>query len=375
LEILTDIADGLELSLSDAINLPDLDSRVLKTNVLKRLILFRDDINDFFRRSQTEDCYRFACDVVVKYGLLTKYKTQNDIESLARAGNVEELLNWIGGVSERIKYERMDELYASGEIQDGVELTLNDISAVTIGEFLEDASLLSAVDVGEDENKVQLMTIHASKGLEFPHVYVVGMEENIFPSGGWMASETEIEEERRLFYVAMTRAKKTLDLSFAASRFRNGKTESNSPSRFVKEIDAQYVANPLVADREDDDEPKRGFGGWGQRTSAKAKFGGGGYSYGNSGPVRTERPSQPVRKTEPTPVRRPQVVVKRVSDAEFEPTPILQLKAGQRIEHNRFGFGNILEITGTIPDLKAKIAFDDHGEKILLLKYAKIRVV
>ena len=375
LEILTDIADGLELSLSDAINLPDLDSRVLKTNVLKRLILFRDDINDFFRRSQTEDCYRFACDVVVKYGLLTKYKTQNDIESLARAGNVEELLNWIGGVSERIKYERMDELYASGEIQDGVELTLNDISAVTIGEFLEDASLLSAVDVGEDENKVQLMTIHASKGLEFPHVYVVGMEENIFPSGGWMASETEIEEERRLFYVAMTRAKKTLDLSFAASRFRNGKTESNSPSRFVKEIDVQYIANPLVADHEDDDEPKRGFGGWGQRTSAKPKFGGGGYSYGNSGPVRTERPSQPVRKTEPTPVRRPQVVVKRVSDAEFEPTPILQLKAGQRIEHNRFGFGNILEITGAIPDLKAKIAFDDHGEKILLLKYAKIRVV
>jgi DNA helicase-2/ATP-dependent DNA helicase PcrA len=201
------------------------------------------------------------------------------------------------------------------------------------------------------------------------------MEENIFPSGGFMASESEIEEERRLFYVAMTRAKKVLQLSFASSRFRNGKTESNSPSRFIKEIDVQYIANPLVADREDDDEPKRGFGGWGQRTSAKAKFGGGGYTYGNSGPVRTERQSQPVRKTEPTPVRRPQVVVKRVSDAEFEPTPILQLKAGQRIEHNRFGFGNILEITGAIPDLKAKIAFDDHGEKILLLKYAKIRVV
>jgi DNA helicase-2/ATP-dependent DNA helicase PcrA len=227
----------------------------------------------------------------------------------------------------------------------------------------------------ESSNKIALMTVHSSKGLEFPYVYVAGMEENIFPSGGFMASESEIEEERRLFYVAMTRAKKVLQLSFASSRLRNGKTESNSPSRFVKEIDAQYVTNPLVADREDDDEPKRGFGGWGQRTSAKAKFGGGGYTYGNSGPVRTERPSQPVRKTEPTPVRRPQVVVKRVSDAEFEPTPILQLKAGQRIEHNRFGFGNILEITGAIPDLKAKIAFDDHGEKILLLKYAKIRVV
>ena len=108
---------------------------------------------------------------------------------------------------------------------------------------------------------------------------------------------------------------------------------------------------------------------------ASARPPGGNYSYGNSGPVKTERPAAPARRSEPTPVRRPQVVPKRASDAEFEPTPIMQLKAGQRIEHNRFGFGNILEVTGAMTDLKAKIAFDDHGEKILLLKYAKIRVV
>ena len=225
------------------------------------------------------------------------------------------------------------------------------------------------------------MTVHSSKGLEFPYVYVAGMEENIFPSGGFMASETEIEEERRLFYVAMTRAKKAVSFSFAQTRTRNGKHESNSPSRFVKEVDSQYIANPLKSSQLDDDEdmPVRNSGGWGTSSRAKA-----GYSYGQSSRPQIERrPAQtrPVARPEasrrigPMPVRRPQVVPERVPAAEFEPTPVLQLKAGQRIEHNRFGFGKILEISGNVTDLKAKIAFDDHGDKILILKYAKIRVV
>ena len=191
-----------------------------------------------------------------------------------------------------------------------------------------------------------------------------------------MASESEIEEERRLFYVAMTRAKKVLQISFASTRTRNGKHESNSPSRFIREIDSRYIANPLASDDgEAEDMSRSGFGGWGRKSSGRTGFGGGGYSYGASGPARTEKPAAPVRRSEPVPVRRPQVVPKRTSDADFEPTPVMQLKAGQRIEHNRFGFGNILEITGSMSDLKAKIAFDEHGEKILLLKYAKIRIV
>ena len=382
LESLMEIAKVKGLSLYETLNLPDLEAEGIKSAALKKLIVFRDEIKDFFNSSLKEDCYKFAVEVVTKYNLLGKYKLQNDVESLGRAGNVEELLNWIGSVSEELKYSRLEELYASGNVEDNAELSLNDVPPVTIGDFLENASLLSAVDSDEEgDNKVVLMTVHASKGLEFPYVYVAGMEENLFPSGGFMASEVEIEEERRLFYVAMTRAKRTLGLSFASTRFRNGKTESNSPSRFVREVDSQYIANPLTSafDGDDDDDAGIGFGGWKKPFASRS-----GYSYSQSSRPQVERRPyasqpvrrpEPVRRTEPMPVRRPQAVPKRVPDADFVPTPILQLKAGQRIEHNRFGFGKILEISGSVTDLKAKIAFDEHGEKILILKYAKIRAI
>ena len=187
-----------------------------------------------------------------------------------------------------------------------------------------------------------------------------------------MATESEVEEERRLFYVAMTRAKKVLQLSFAQTRMRNGKHESNQPSRFVREVDPKYVLNPITKEetmaRSEEDSSSRSWGS-GQRFSRT-----GTNTYGRSGAVVTQkRTPEPVRK--PEPMRRVQPVPTRVPDADFEPTPILQLKAGQRIEHNRFGYGQIVEISGTPADLKAKIAFDDHGEKILILKYAKIRVI
>jgi len=239
---------------------------------------------------------------------------------------------------------------------------------------LENASLLSVNDTEDDDNKVKLMTIHASKGLEFPYVYIAGLEENIFPSGGFYISDTELEEERRLFYVAMTRAKKSLELSFAVSRFRNGKHESNSPSRFIREIDRNYILNPLSSESEHED--KREFSeGW--KRSYQPKFGN---TYGRSSkPVVERKTLQSRPPVQPSAIARPvvrsQQLPKRVPDHDFEPTPILQLKAGQRIEHNRFGFGQIVEISGPMTDRKAKISFDDHGEKILLLKYAKIRAL
>ena len=254
---------------------------------------------------------------------------------------------------------------------------------IVIGDFLENISLLSAVDMEDEEdsnNKVALMTVHSSKGLEFPYVFVAGLEENIFPSGSWMAAEAEIEEERRLCYVAMTRAKKALQLSFAQTRMRNGKHESNSPSRFVREVDPKYIANPLTKEdmserSESNDSSSRG---WGTRFGASVSKN----TYGRSGQVVTQkrtpepvRKPEPIRRTEPTVIRRVQPVPQRQVASDFEPTPILQLRAGQRVEHNRFGFGQILEISGNTADLKAKIAFDEHGEKTLILKYAKIRVV
>jgi DNA helicase-2/ATP-dependent DNA helicase PcrA len=374
---LTAAASHNKLPLFKAAYGNDLENYGLKPPAIKKIREFCDMIGKLCRRANTEDAHRIAADIAQQSGLYQFYKSDTSIEGQSRTANVEELLNAVKLHIEEKHGEYVEEMQAEGMVGDGSDLSAEDLPVVTLGDYLENAALLSAVDVTDEEssNKIALMTVHSSKGLEFPYVFVAGLEENIFPSGGFMASETEVEEERRLFYVAMTRAKKVLQLSFASTRLRNGKHESNSPSRFVKEIDVRFVANPLVVDKDDDDAPEQGFSGWGQRSSAKPRFGSGSYSYGNSGPVRTERQSQPVRRTDPIPVKRAQVVPKRISDAEFEPTPVMQLKVGQRIEHNRFGFGNILEITGSMADLKAKIAFDDHGEKILLLKYAKIRVV
>lgn len=383
LDALAAISDRLQLTMFDTLCRNDLVDLGIKPAALKKLSDFRSDISGFCARSTDEDCYRLTKDIVLKFELLQKYKNENTIEDLGRAANVEELLNWMSSLSEELKYDKIEEMYAAGLVEEGVELKMEDLPPVTISDFLENAALLSVSDTVDDDNKLMLMTIHASKGLEFPYVYVVGMEENIFPSGGMYISDTEVEEERRLFYVAMTRAKKTLELSFAATRFRNGKHESNSPSRFVKEVDPQYIANPLSQIDDDEDKPVRGSGFLGGPSASRT-----GYAYGRSSRPQVERrtpqmlhrsePSsrpEPRRNISPMPVKRPQTVLKRVPDAEFEPSPILQLRAGQRIEHNRFGYGEIIEMTGNFTDLKAKIAFDDHGEKILILKYAKIRIV
>mgnify|MGYP003289318388 CR=1 FL=1 len=331
------------------------------------------------------NAYSYPADVLVEqidqtFGLYEFYKSQmlKEEKDLKFEDKVADLYNGIKHFVERKKSEILEDQQIDGEgMCDDAVLTENQ-HLLTLGAYLEDISLLSASDVDDEEtsNKIALMTVHSSKGLEYPHVCIVGLEENLFPSGGWMASESEIEEERRLFYVALTRAKKTLALSFAHSRMRNGKTETNSPSRFLYEIDSSYVANPLVKEREGGEVRRQSFSTWKKDGGSSRPSSN---TYGQSSrPEVVRRPSQPLQRKPdpvPTPVRRPQSVPVRVPDADFVPTPILELRAGQRIEHNRFGFGKIVEITGNPADLKAKIAFDDHGEKILILKYAKIRVV
>ena len=378
-----------ETSLFKAAFADDLETFGLKAPAVKKIREFCEMMNRLCLRVQKEDAYTVATAWAMESGLLMFYKSDTSIEGQARTANVEELLNSVKSYIEERHNEMFEEMQAEGEIAEGVELTAADLPIVTLGDYLENVSLLSAVDVEDDEegsNKIALMTVHSSKGLEFPYVFVAGLEENIFPSGGWMATESEVEEERRLFYVAMTRAKKVLQLSFAQTRMRNGKHESNQPSRFVREVDPKYVLNPITKEeamsRSEEDSSSRSWSS-GPRFSRT-----GTNTYGRSGAVVTQkrtpepvrrpesmRRPEPIRRTEPVVVRRVQPVPARVSDADFEPTPILQLKAGQRIEHNRFGYGQIVEISGTSADLKAKIAFDEHGEKILILKYAKIRVI
>jgi len=384
LNALAAAAVGHQTSLFKAAYADDLESYGLKAAAVKKIREFCELINGLAVRALKEDAYEVAAALAMHSGLLAFYKADTSIEGQSRTANVEELLNYVKAYVEEKQNEMFEEMQAEGIVGEGVELRSADLPVVTLGDFLENISLLSAVDMEDDEegtNKVVLMTVHSSKGLEFPYVYVVGMEENIFPSGGWMASESEIEEERRLFYVAMTRAKKAVAFSFAQTRMRNGKHESNSPSRFVTEVDPIYIANPISREREEGEVVRQSFGSWKKDGAQTTRSG---YQYGQSSrpevvrriPGQSPRPMQPLqRRTEPTPVRRTQTVPQRVPAADFEPTPILELRVGQRVEHNRFGFGKILEISGSPADLKAKIAFDEHGEKILILKYAKIRVV
>lgn len=368
-----------------AVYLDNLESYGLKSAAIQKIRTFCEMISRFSSKSATEDAGTLAMSLAIESQLLVYYKSDNSIEGQSRAANVEELLNSVKSFVEERQSEYFEQMQADGTVGEGDSLSSSDLPVVTLDEYLENVSLLSAVDMEDDEdasNRITLMTVHSSKGLEFPYVYVAGMEENLFPSGGSMASENDIEEERRLFYVAITRAKKAVQLSFAATRMRNGKHESNSPSRFVREIDSRYIANPLNQDESEDGlqtefrAPWSGARQW-SRPAADS-------SYGRSGPVRMEpsvektRDISAVRVNAPrtvTTFRKPSTAVPQKPVADFEPTPVLQLKAGQRIEHNRFGYGRILEISGGPSDMKARISFDDYGEKILLLKYAKIRVI
>lgn len=314
----------------------------------------------------TTDAHELAVMIAEKSGLYASYKADTSIEGLSRVSNLDELLNSVSSFIE----ER--EMEAEGADEP--------LGTVTLDDFLENVSLLSNVDVseGDEDNKVALMTVHSAKGLEFPYVFVAGMEENLFPSLSMLATKQNLEEERRLFYVAVTRAGKALSLSFAGTRMRNGKHESNSPSRFIKEIDPSYIENPLDEADFDDSGVRHEWGGFGSR------FTGGRLDriqssspgdYGKSSRVMYERRERPVGKAAAFPAR--QAGPSRPSlpepDPDFKGVDMTQLRVGERIEHNRFGAGTILNLSGTAPDMKAHIKFDLHGEKLLLLKYAKIR--
>ena len=399
----------------------------LKQAAVAKIRSFCEMIDGFASKVASTNADELATGISNACGLYAFHKNDPSIEAQSRASNIEELINSVTHFIEERRDEYLRDLIVEGEAEEDTEVSY---PVFTLGDFLENISLLSNVDVEDEEdtnNKIALMTVHSAKGLEFPYVYVVGLEENLFPTGGMLASPADIEEERRLFYVAMTRAKKAVCLSFANTRMRNGKHESNSPSRFIKEIDSEYVANPLRNDdfadsTTDDDFP--GFGGFGSRGfgsghgsdrfsgggsgrysggnygGGSGRFGGshgtgsgrysggngrpanrfgmgGGNPYGSSGSVRYE--SRQTSAANPTASRiealRNRPLPPKIYDADFVPAPMTDFKTGQRIEHNRFGPGKILEITGTAPDLKAKIAFDSYGEKLLLLKYAKMRVV
>ena len=358
------------------------------------------------------DAHDMAVRIADESGLYASYKADTSIEGLTRVANLDELLNSTAAFVE----ERQEEAMDADELQEpGAGMPL-----FTLDDYVENVSLLSNVDVSSDENddnKVALMTVHSAKGLEFPYVFIAGLEENLFPSLSMLSSRSDVEEERRLFYVAMTRAEKAVALSFAGTRMRNGKHESNAPSRFIREIDPEYIETPLPDRDFDDSGVTHEWGGFGSRFTGGRLNGYGrgddgqerrpgtygpsgnavGYgssgSYGRSSGVSHERHGSGAVSRAGGPMagkssgagpagsgRQPdsrtsgaRPAVPPVIDPDFKAVPMTELNVGERVEHIRFGAGEILEITGRCPDMKARIRFDDYGEKLLLLKYAKLR--
>lgn len=358
-------------SLCEAARGEGLEAFGLKKAATDKILAFVNMIFAHNAMLAEKDAYAIATSIADVSGLYRSFKEDTSIEGQSRAANVEELINSVKAFVEEQHNTYVEDMMVEGRISDGDEIAPENLPLVTLGAYLENISLLSAVDVSDEDsaNKIALMTVHSAKGLEFPYVYVAGLEENLFPGGGMLASPAEIEEERRLFYVAMTRAEVALSLAFATTRMRNGRHESNSPSRFIREIDSSYISNPL---RSDDGPAEPDF------SFRKPLFGGGKPSYGApkpsfgaaSKPSFGSRPAQPasVRPASPAPSR-----PAAPAPVDFVPDPVYSFRPGMRIEHNRFGTGEILDILGDPADLKAKIRFDAYGEKLLLLKYAKMR--
>lgn len=413
LSALNEVARAHHCSLFAAVACEDYFDYGLRPAAMQKIRAFRDLIDTLAVAAAKGDAFEVARRIYDESGLYAFFKSDTSIEGMARTSNLDELLNSV----QAFKEERLDDILSDMEVGEGYGEQPEHLPEITLADFLETTSLLSNADTDDKDdesgsNKVALMTIHSAKGLEFPYVYIAGAEENLFPSGGMMASPADIEEERRLFYVAVTRAKKAVAVSFASTRMRNGKHESNAPSRFIREIDSDYVANPLPdAGFDDDDDGDSGMPFWFQggrstRTTGTTRSGFGGsssggtssaaqkfaayYNYGRSGPsapgkgpvhgpqvaagTGTARPKAfpaPAMTTRVVPpVAKPDII-----DPNFVPVPMTELYVGERVEHNRFGPGIIKEITGEVPELKAVIDFDNYGSKVLLLKYAKLRPI
>ena len=351
LERLAAAASANGCTLFNACGLPaeKLAEAGLRDAAVRKFREFCGMISSLSQKVSISDCYDLAVEVGNVSGYLTALKADNTPEGMARLENVEELFSSIKEYS-----EEETELRAELAEDEGGQT----VSTVTLGDYLENIYLLSEAEKDDTQdpdldnsNKITLMTVHASKGLEFPYVYIAGMEENLFPSESMNGSPQEIEEERRLFYVAVTRAMKAVTVSYSQNRRKWGSEESNPPSRFLREIDSKYYSNPLFT-------PRTEF-----------------VSQTDSRPL--PKPSaRPVAGPAARPVAEPSTrpVTTPAPRTDFKPSPISELRVGQRVEHDRFGFGTIVSFDGHGPDMKAVVNFDNSAPKTLLLKFAKLRI-
>ena len=324
----------------------NIDKIDLKLNASTRTKLkdFTIMIQSFQVINENQDAFYLADHVAKKTGLIQELKKDATPEGIARIENIEELLNGIRDFTEGQK-----------EV-DGARGAMS--------EFMEDVALATDLDKDTgDDDRVALMTIHLAKGLEFPHVFIVGLEEDLFPSAMSMSTRSELEEERRLFYVALTRAENQAYLTYAQSRYRWGKLTDCEPSRFIDEIDNQYLEyitpkesnyrfKPLVDNDIFGDVDKSKF-----RLAKPA----------NTPPPKkySDEPTTNVRKLKPLNSSAPQAATLFDNG----------LSAGTTVMHERFGKGQIVNMEGSGADKKAEIRFEVGGLKKLLLRFAKLEII
>ena len=328
---------------------------------------FRELIETFIKDAQEKDAYEVGSVIVRQSGIMNEIYQDRSPENLSRQENIEELVNG------------MHDFVATRQEEGNEHVALTD--------YLQEVSLLTDQDSDKegDGEKITLMTIHSAKGLEFKNVFVVGLEENLFPSPMSSDSVRGLEEERRLFYVAITRAEEHCYLSFAKSRFRFGKTELSSPSRFLKDIDVRFLSIPQgehVAQRVDEGAsrfrqqmassfvpkaayPSRSMNEEHTRPSAQSQVS---RFAGSRSAMQTPPPSQGAR------------VLKKVSSISpsrpaLSPEASSGLQVGAVIEHERFGIGDVVDVVGSGDNCKATVKFRNAGEKQLLLKFARFKVI
>ena len=329
LDRLTVTADKMGKTLWEVLaNVNDYDLKI-NQGILTRIGNFTTMIERFRVEQKVRNAYELARDIAQSSGIMTNLNEDKTPEGISRIENIEELLNGIKEFSE------------SGEqLEIGGEGTIR-----SLDKYLQDISLLTDADQDDnDPDKVSLMTIHSAKGLEFPYVFVVGMEENLFPSIQSITSRADLEEERRLFYVAITRARKQAILSYAENRYRWGNLTSCEPSRFLEEIDESCIELPH------------------KPAHRSSTFGGGFHK-----PSKFTN-SRLTTNTAKKPDAQPRM-------EHFESSPVEDIQAGMQVIHAQFGQGKVLSIEGTGGNRKAVVFFAAIGQKNLLLKFARLKIV
>lgn len=353
-----------------------------KGGTLEAISNFITMIKMFQSELTRKNAYDVAFTVGKSSGLVKELFNDKTTEGLARYENVQELLNSIK--------EFVDDPLRTGVINEDGEVIENFIpvtdatvtpdlfsgenpaanpapNGASLGAYLQQITLLTDADnEKEDADCVKLMTIHAAKGLEFDCVFVGGLEESLFPNAMSINTREELEEERRLFYVAVTRARKKLWLTYANARYRFGQLQQNDPSRFIDEMPDQYIDRSYAGGGL----RNQGFGGNNWNKPAFERTMGNPMSQRYPSTVSKDTPTKPVSM----PVVRPQVKEHKPS-ADFVPSDTSGLQAGMRVEHQKFGFGTVSKMEGASHNPIATVQFELNGEKKIMLNYAKLRIV